>query len=175
MTWDAHAALHQTGVESDACSECAINTKHAERWAEALALGPVTDAQATIIAEANRQDWIAWRPTDDTPKTRHDKAQKIEAFVVAHHGEEVTLQQIMEETDAAQGTAYAYIRDMALSFRRVGTSRYRVTDTVRTRAETLAGAPATIAQDVSGAANGTDAAAVSQTANPTPIREPSKP
>ena len=175
MTWDTHTALHQQG-EPDTCPECAINAKHAERWAEALALGPVTDAQATILAEQNRQDWIAWYdgPSGGEPTTRHNKAQKIEAFVVTHHEEEVTLQQIMEETDAAQGTAYAYIRDMALSFRRVGTSRYYVTDPVRARAEALAVSPATITQDDTGTVAGATTAGTPHTANTAP-RAPSKP
>lgn len=147
MTWDAHTNLHQKDTEPDICSECAINKKHAERWEEALALGPVTPTQATKIGELHRQDWVDWKPTDDSPTTRHDKAKRIEAFVVAHHGEDVTLEQIMQETEAAKGTAYAYVRDMTLSFRRIGTSLYRVSDPVRTRAETLSGAAPTLTQD----------------------------
>lgn len=172
MIWDPHV-LHQPGPPED-CSECAINAKHAARWAAALADGPMTDSMSRDLSEQHRQDWCSWRPVSE-PTVRHDKFAKISTFIVAHHGEEVTLQQVMDETDAAQGTAYAYIRDLALSFRRVGTSRYRVVDPVRARTEALAGSPATIAQDgsaVLGAVSSTDLAEIDPQR---PKREPSKP
>lgn len=187
MTWDAHTEFHQVNILPDVCPECAINARHVERWREAIALGPVTDKQATEFGELYRQDWIAWTKTvhrnppanenDDSEVVvrLHDKRERIESFVVSHHGEEVTLEQIMEETGSARGTAYGYVRSMVLSFRRVGTSLYRVSDPVRTRAEALAVAPATIAQDRSDPSAATVTADVPQIDVERPNRGPSLP
>lgn len=166
--WDAHV-LHEPGSREE-CGECVINQRHADRWAAALSAGAVTDSDAVALSELTRQEWIAWRPTEEGSTTKHNKEQLFNLFVVNHHGEEVVLTQIMAETEAAAGTAYQYIREMSLSFRRVGTSRYRVTDPVRARAEALA-APATLPQDGSAPVAGTDTAPNP----PAPTREPSKP
>jgi hypothetical protein len=174
MTWDAHVALHRPGPEGD-CVECAINQRHVDRWAEYRLVGEVSTVKERELSELHRQDWIDWYSTPSEPIVRHDKMDKIKAFVIAHHGEEVTLQQIMDETGAAQGTAYAYLRELSLSFRRVGTSRYRVSDPVRARAEALAGSPATFAQDGSIVPGAVLTAPGAQIAPERPIREPSKP
>lgn len=174
MTWDPHKVLHsERELPASSCSECAIDDRHRERWSQALAAvgGDYDKVDARQLAEFNRQDWIAWRP--DVPVTttiKHDKEAKINAFIVAHHGEEITLQQIIDETGCAQGTAYAYVRDMALSFRRVGTSRWRVTDSVKARAEA-----ARIAQDTPSAPGAVTSAPGADIALQRPKREPSKP
>lgn len=167
--FDPHV-LHEPGPHED-CSECRINKNHHDRWAAALAAGPISDLDAVALSEITRQEWIAWRPTDDEPKTKHNKEQLFNAFVVNHHGEDVDLQQIMAETEAAQGTAYNYIREMAIQFRRIGTSRYHVTDPVRARAEALSGSGATLPQDRFRAGTSINTAPIP----PTPNREPSKP
>lgn len=169
MSWDPHV-LHQPGPHDD-CSECKINLNHHNRWTEAVAAGPVSDADAIAFSELTRQEWIAWKPQDEAPTVKHDKETKFQKFVSAHHGEDVTLELIMAETEAAAGTAYSYIREMSMEFRRVGTSRYRVTDPVRARAEALAGLGATLPQDRLNAPGAVTSAPGAVT---TP-REPSKP
>ena len=170
--WNAHV-LHAS--QDDPCPECAINQRHADRWAAALALGPVSDTQARALGEQHRQDWIAWGETPKGPVVKHDKLKKIKAFVVAHHGDTVTIQQIMDEIEASQGTAYTYVREMSLAFRRVGTSTYLVTDRDRVRTETLTGSGARIAQDAFGPAAAMVTADHAEIGLQRPIGTPSKP
>lgn len=150
--FDPHILFHQNGKETDSaeCRECIINADHKERFRALIAeygspFGPqpkivlsmfdaaaaITMKEATEFAKLNLND-------DGTPVIRHDKTQKMNQFVVAHHGEEVTLAQIIEGTEAASGTVYGLIRDMPLSFRKSGMSRWRVSDPVKARAEALA-------------------------------------
>lgn len=173
-SWNAHEALHQDSSE-DECGECAINKRHTDRWAEARAAGEVTFTQARVMAELHRQDWVEWKPRIVVPIVKHDKLVKIKSFILSHHGEEVTLEQIMVETEAAQGTAYSYIREMSLSFRRVGTSRYRVSDPGRARAEALAVPAPTIPQDGFAVPGAWLSANPYETGPQRPKREPSKP
>jgi hypothetical protein len=164
--WDAHAELHLSD-DRETCEECQINARHAERW---LSAGPDRDVRA--LQEQHRQDWVEWtdkrRPEGTGPT--HDKEAKIHAFIVAHHREDVTLQQLMEETGAAQGTAYGYIREMPESFRKVGTSRWRVTDPVRARVEA-----ATMPQDAPAVVAGIPVPRDPNIANDRPKAGPSKP
>jgi hypothetical protein len=164
--FDAHAELHQS-EDRETCEECQINRQHAERWAAA---GPDRDVRA--LQEQHRLDWIDWtdkrQPEGNGPL--HDKEAKIKAFIVAHHREDVTLQQLMEETGAAQGTAYSYIREMPDSFRKVGTSRWRVTDPVRARVEA-----ATMPQDAPAVVAGIPVPRDPNIANDRPKAGPSKP
>lgn len=166
--WDAHAELHQQ-VDRETCLECAIQAAHTARWEEAHADGPISMREECDLLELNRLDWVEYFASldhSDADTVRRDRSRKIDAFIVAHHGEEVTLQQLMDECEAAQGTIYTYIRGLPLSFRRVGTSRYRVTDSVRARAEA-----STLSVQPRNDGAGSDAAPVAQIVT----RPPSKP
>jgi hypothetical protein len=164
--FDVHAELHQS-EDRETCEECQINRQHAERWAAA---GPDRDVRA--LQEQHRLDWIEWADKRQPEGTGplHDKEAKIKAFIVEHHRQDITLQQLMEETGAAQGTAYSYIREMPDSFRKVGTSRWRVTDPVRARVEA-----ATMPQDAPAVVAGIPVPRDPNIANDRPKAGPSKP
>lgn len=148
MTWDAHTVLHQPG-STDECVECAINDRHKQRIKAVLEeTGDPFSPRITSLMEENRQEWVAWDNREiNEPTVRHDKPKKFDHFVSAHHGETVTIHQIMEEVGCAQGTVYNYIREMALAFRRVGTSTYLVIDRSLVREETLTGSAPTVPQE----------------------------
>lgn len=134
--------------DPDNCPECDINKKHYDRWEAALAEGPISRAKQNELSEQHRQDWLAWDHNVVIPEPiRRDKARRIAQFIVDHHEETVTLQQVIEEIECVPATAYQHVRNDPLSFRRIGTAMYYVTDRARVRAETLAREPARIAQD----------------------------
>ena len=141
MTWDAHAVVHRPGP-TDTCIECEINARYKQQVLTVLVeTGDPFSPRITALSEQNRQEWITFDNRDAAaePTVRHDKPKKFDHFVEAHHGETVTIHQIMDEVGCAQGTAYNYIREMALAFRRVGTSTYLVLDRSRVREEILTG------------------------------------
>lgn len=163
--WDPHE-LHQS-EDRETCEECQINARYAERW---LSAGPERNVRA--LQEQLRQDWIEWSEKLKHIGTGplHDKEDKMKAFVVEHHHQNVTLQDIKSWTGAAQGTVYSYIREMPESFRKVGTSLWRVTDPVRARLEA-----ATLPQDVSAVVAGIPVARDPNIAIERPKGGPSKP
>lgn len=148
-SWDPHVELHRR-VPADTCAECDINRAHAAAIANAArehggaALIP-RDVMAAI-QEATRQMWCGFAESgaaSGEPVVRHDKTSKMMQMVKERHGTEMTVQEMMDYTGAADGTVYGIIRDHPLNFRKVGIGTYVVIDEAAVRAAASgAGLPA---------------------------------
>lgn len=117
-----------------------VNDLHRERWASAVAQygstfavpGPV----AMQLAEANRQDWLAFyeQGEGDPNRPRKDKTQRMLAYVAENVGQVITPAMLVDAAESAIGTAYGFIDAHRSLFRKVGTGQYLVLDTDAERA-----------------------------------------
>lgn len=175
-TFDVHAELHQRGPV-DGCRECEINRTHATAIAHAATehggVALIPRDVMTAIQESTRLTWCEFVDGNTTGVSivRHDKTAKLLQLVKERHGQQVTVQEMMFHTGAADGTVYGIIRDNPLNFRKVGIGTYIVIDeaAVRAAAKSTASAPG-LAAAGRGGADDADAAAADVAAFLAPTR-----
>lgn len=131
-------------------TEARINQAHKDRYAEAAEAygGDIYAIPKDVREKLNeqlRQDWLDFyngvRVEDRSPKKRKDKSARLAAFVKANPGMQVTPQELVNKTEAAIGTVYAWMSDNRSLFRKLGAGTYLIIDSDAERAAAKGKAP----------------------------------